>query len=102
VDVYEAKPRAERDILSPESRLANPLEEIDKGITDEAALDEVARCLSCGSCFGCERCWMYCTPGCFGKIAEPHPGEYLTIKLDTCNGCKKCAEECPCGFLDMV
>ncbi len=102
VDVYEAKPRAERDILAPEARLANPLEEIDKGITDEAALDEVARCFSCGSCFGCERCWMYCTPGCFGKIAEPHPGEYLTIKLDTCNGCKKCAEECPCGFLDMV
>ena len=48
VDVYEAKPRAEREILSPEARLANPLEEIDKGITDEAALDEVARCFSCG------------------------------------------------------
>ena len=29
-------------------------------------------------------------------------GKYLGINLDTCNGCKKCAEECPCGFLDMV
>jgi len=102
LDFYDPKERAERDVMSPEERLAKPKEEIDKGITDEAALEEISRCFSCGSCFGCERCWMYCTPGCFGKISEPHPGEYLTIKLETCNGCKKCAEECPCGFLDMV
>jgi len=102
LDFYEPKPRAEREIMSPFDRLANPLDEIDKGITAEAALAEVERCFSCGLCFGCERCWMYCTPACFKKVQAPVPGHYLSINLDTCNGCKKCSEECPCGFLDMV
>ena len=102
VDVYNAPPRAERDVMSPEERLANPAAEIDKGLSDEAALAEASRCFSCGNCFGCERCWMYCTPACFAKVTEPEPGHFLKIKLDTCNGCKKCSEECPCGFLDMV
>jgi NADPH-dependent glutamate synthase beta subunit-like oxidoreductase/Pyruvate/2-oxoacid:ferredoxin oxidoreductase delta subunit len=102
LDYYDAKPRAERSIMSPAERLARPREEIDRGITAEQALEEVTRCFSCGSCFGCERCWMFCTPSCFKKLSRPEPGAYLTINLDTCNGCKKCAEECPCGFLEMV
>jgi formate dehydrogenase beta subunit len=90
-------------VRSPEDRLANPLEEIDCGITEEQALFESTRCFSCGSCFACERCWMYCTPSCFKKVtAPPKPGDYYTVKLDTCDGCKKCADECPCGFLDMA
>lgn len=102
LDYYEAKPRAEREIMSAFDRLAHPRDEIDKGITAEAAVAETERCFSCGLCFGCERCWMYCTPGCFKKEQAPTPGHYLKINLDTCNGCKKCSEECPCGFLDMV
>jgi len=103
MDFYEAKPRVQRTVMGPEERLAKPSEEIDRGITEEQALIELTRCFSCGSCFGCERCWMYCTPSCFKKASTPpKPGEYYTVKLDTCDGCKKCADECPCGFLDMV
>jgi len=103
LDYYDAKPRAERTILGPAERLASPTLEIDHGISDEQTLAEVTRCFSCGSCFGCERCWMYCTPSCIKKVTTPaRPGDYYTIKLDTCDGCKKCADECPCGFLDMV
>ncbi|HUL58599.1 MAG TPA: NAD(P)-binding protein [Anaeromyxobacteraceae bacterium] len=102
IDFYEAKPRAQRGQLEPAARLAQPHAEIDKGITREQVLEESARCMSCGMCFGCERCWMFCTPSCFTKVAEPGPGSYYRIKLDTCDGCKKCADECPCGFLDMV
>jgi NADPH-dependent glutamate synthase beta subunit-like oxidoreductase/Pyruvate/2-oxoacid:ferredoxin oxidoreductase delta subunit len=102
IDFYEGKPRAERGHVDPATRLANPHAEIDKGITAEQALDEVKRCFSCGFCFGCERCWMYCTPSCFTKVSDKSPGNYYKIKLDTCDGCKKCVDECPCGFLDMV
>ena len=102
MDFYDEAPRAECEIMSAFERLANPLAEVNKGITQAAALAEVDRCFSCGLCFGCERCWMYCTPGCFKKEGEPTQGHYLKIELDTCNGCKKCSEECPCGFLDMV
>ncbi len=102
LDFYDPKPRAERTVMSPADRLADPIVEIDKGISDELALAEVDRCFSCGLCFGCERCWMYCTPACFKKVQAPALGDFFTINMDTCNGCKKCDEECPCGFLDMV
>lgn len=102
MDFYEAKPRTQRGQVDPAARLAEPHAEIDRGITKEQVLEESSRCLSCGFCFGCERCWMYCTPSCFTKLSEPAPGSYYRIKLDTCDGCKKCVDECPCGFLDMV
>ncbi len=102
LDTYEAKPRAERTVLSPEERLADGDAEIDQGITKEQFLAEVGRCLSCGLCFDCEKCWMYCQANCFAKLEEKRPGHYFKIKLELCDGCKKCAEECPCGFLEMV
>ena len=27
--------------------------------------------------------------------------EHYKVKLELCNGCKKCAEACPCGFIEM-
>ena len=68
----------------------------------DAALEETTRCFSCGNCFGCERCWMYCQTNVFKKIPNPTQGHYYKIDLSTCDGCKKCGPECPCGFLDMV
>ncbi|HJW76389.1 MAG TPA: FAD-dependent oxidoreductase, partial [Thermoleophilia bacterium] len=102
IDFYEPKPRAERTHLDAETRLAQPHAEIEHGLTPEQATEEASRCFSCGLCFGCERCWMYCTPSCFTKLSEHAPGSYYKIKLDTCDGCKKCVDECPCGMLDMV
>ncbi len=102
LEFYEAKPRAERGQLPASQRLAEPSREIDLGITQAQLLEEAARCMSCGLCFGCERCWMYCTPSCFTKVGEKAPGNYYKVKLDTCDGCKKCVDECPCGYLDMV
>jgi NADPH-dependent glutamate synthase beta subunit-like oxidoreductase/Pyruvate/2-oxoacid:ferredoxin oxidoreductase delta subunit len=102
LDFYEEQERAERKILDPEKRLADPMAEMDLGITREQALAEVNRCFSCGLCFGCENCWMYCQNNCFKKVKELKPGHYYAIDIGLCDGCNKCAEECPCGFLDMV
>jgi ferredoxin len=102
LDYYDEKPRAERKILSAEERLAKPMDEVDLGIPQEAALEETTRCFSCGNCFGCERCWMYCQTNVFKKIQQPTQGRYYKIDLSTCDGCKKCGPECPCGFLDLV
>ena len=101
LDWYETKPAAQRKMLEPEERLAKPMDEMDMGITQEQTLEEVSRCFSCGLCFGCENCWMYCQNNCFKKTKELKPGHYYDINLATCDGCKKCAEECPCGFLEL-
>ena len=68
-------------------------------ISEEQLLGEASRCFSCGSCFGCEQCWTYCTPLCFTHTAAPEPGSYFTLSLDNCAECGKCIEVCPCGFL---
>jgi len=73
--------------------------EIEAGLSDAEVLDEAKRCMSCGLCMDCETCWMYCTNSCFVKLPK---GEHYRIKLELCNGCKKCAEECPCGYIDLV
>lgn len=76
-----------------------PDTEIEHGLGDAEALDEARRCMSCGLCMDCETCWMYCTNSCFVKLPK---GEHYKIKLELCNGCKKCAEECPCGYIELV
>jgi NADPH-dependent glutamate synthase beta subunit-like oxidoreductase len=102
MDHYEGKERAERSVRSAEERLARPMDEVDLGITEDQAVLEAARCFSCGKCFDCEKCWMFCQSGCFVKVPEPKLGSYFKVKIELCDGCKKCAEECPCGFLDLV
>ena len=69
------------------------------GWSDDAVANEAKRCMSCGMCMDCEACWMYCTPNCFVRLPK---GEHCRIKLELCNGCKKCAEACPTGYIELV
>lgn len=62
-------------------------------------LAEARRCMSCGMCMSCGNCWMYCSHSGFEKLPG---GRRYRLTLDACNGCKKCAEECPSGYIDMV
>ena len=84
---------------------ASPLEqrdmdrEIESGLAESEAKEEARRCLSCGMCMDCETCWMYCTNNGFVKLPK---GQHYRVKLELCNGCKKCAEECPSGYIEMV
>jgi NADPH-dependent glutamate synthase beta subunit-like oxidoreductase len=102
MDWYDSQEPALRKVLSPEERLANPYQEIDHGITREEAVQETARCFSCGKCFGCDNCWMYCQNSCFTRVQKAELGYYFDLNIGLCDGCKKCAEECPCGYLDLL
>ncbi len=73
--------------------------EIELGLSPEEAMEEAKRCMSCGMCLDCETCWMYCTNSCFVRLPK---GEHYKVKLEVCNGCKKCADACPCGYIEMV
>jgi NADPH-dependent glutamate synthase beta subunit-like oxidoreductase len=94
---YKEAMRNERSHLPVDQRGMET--EIEQGLTEEQAIEEAKRCMSCGMCMDCETCWMYCTNSCFVKLPK---GEHYKVKLEVCNGCKKCAEECPCGYIEMV
>jgi NADPH-dependent glutamate synthase beta subunit-like oxidoreductase len=73
--------------------------EVNLGYTDEQTRKEADRCLSCGYCMDCEKCWMYCQDQ---AIVKPSDGDFpYEWKLENCTGCSKCAEICPCGFIEM-
>lgn len=82
-----------------EERLAEPERESVGTIDEEQFLAEVARCFSCGLCFGCEHCWTFCNAPAFTRIEETRPGIYFALAVDRCEGCGKCIDLCPCGYL---
>jgi NADPH-dependent glutamate synthase beta subunit-like oxidoreductase len=85
-------------VLPVEERIHSMEAEVAGGFSVETVIAESRRCMSCGKCFQCETCYLYCQDQAVQKGA---PGEPYTYIFDKCQGCKKCAEECPCAFLEM-
>jgi len=101
LDHYPERPRAVPLARPVSEWLQEPDAEIHLGISEEQFLEEVSRCLSCGQCFGCEQCWMYCAHTCFTRLEDVKPGQYYAVTLDQCQSCSKCIDICPCGFLQV-
>ena len=97
---YEEVKPVERTSVPPEDRLIDPWAEVEHGLSRDDAIAEAKRCMSCGMCFDCGTCWKFCQDNAIIKPSVPF-GEYK-YKMEFCQGCKKCAEECPCGYIIMV
>jgi formate dehydrogenase beta subunit len=100
LDHYEAAPRQAPAALDVEARLGAVDREVNLGLTTDQVIEESGRCMSCGYCFDCEKCWMYCQDQAIEKPMRR--GVLYGWKLQNCTGCKKCAEICPCGFIEMA
>jgi len=96
LDWYPAAPRHEAQRVRVAERELGT--EVEPGLTEAEVLEEAKRCMSCGMCMDCETCWMYCSNNCFVRLPK---GEHCKIKLEVCNGCKKCADACPSGYIEM-
>ncbi len=102
LDYKPETPAVHSPKLAGHDRVALGGVEVAGTITEDEFLAEASRCFSCGSCFGCEQCSMFCTVSCFTKLEEVQPGMYFTLALDQCEECGKCVEVCPCGFLEVT
>ena len=100
LDHYEKQERGEPTAIDVQKRMDAVDIEVNLGFDQEQAVVEAQRCMSCGYCFDCEKCWMYCQDQAINKPMQK--GQLYTFKLSNCTGCKKCAEICPCGFIEMV
>lgn len=99
LDHYEKAERAQASTLPVAERFASFDAEANLPLSEAEAIAESKRCMSCGYCMDCEKCWMYCSDQAIEKPMQK--GLLYTFKLGNCTGCKKCAEICPCGFIDM-
>jgi 2-oxoacid:acceptor oxidoreductase delta subunit (pyruvate/2-ketoisovalerate family) len=72
--------------------------EITSGFTEGIAMEEAERCFSCGTCVGCENCYVFCPDASIIKI-----GEVLShqVDYDFCKGCGICFSECPRGVISL-
>ena len=98
-DYYAERNRSSLPRRPADEWLSSPDAEIDLTLGYEQASEEAARCMSCGLCFDCQQCFMYCNAAGFTRVAETRPGRYFVLALDACEGCGKCIEVCPCGYL---
>ena len=74
------------------ARRQSSFDEVVGGLSENTALLEARRCLSCGNCFECDTCYGVCPDNAIVKLG---PGRRYDINLDFCKGCGMCAEECP-------
>ena len=78
-------------------------EEVIGGLEESQVLAEARRCLSCGNCYECDGCYDLCPDRAIQKLGEKLGiGQPYRFDYDLCQGCGLCAQECPCGAIEMI
>ena len=99
---YDARKRRPETHISKDQVLGN-FEERIHNLTEEEAQAEGNRCMSCGMCFECNNCVIYCPQVAVFKVKKDQAalGRYVDTDYTKCIGCKICADVCPSGYIQM-
>ncbi len=99
---YHARNLREEQVPSAAEVLGHFQERV-IGLTPAQAIDEAKRCMSCGMCFECDNCVIYCPQGAVYRVdkATRTTGRYVATDYAKCIGCHICADVCPTGYIKM-
>ncbi|HDK37775.1 MAG TPA: FAD-dependent oxidoreductase [Thiolapillus brandeum] len=101
---FEITPRHKRseDVPSADEVLGHFKERM-QGLDDETAKQEADRCMSCGMCFECDNCVIYCPQDAVYRVPKNQAttGRYVATDYSRCVGCHICADVCPTGYIKM-
>ncbi len=88
--------------IDPENVVGN-FESRLEGLTEEQAVHEGERCMSCGMCFECDNCVIYCPQDAVYRVKKDQAamGRYVATDYTKCIGCHVCADVCPTGYIQM-
>lgn len=88
--------------LNAEQALNN-FEERLRPLLEAQTQSEAKRCMSCGQCFECDNCVVYCPQVAVFKVprAKSTTGRYVDTNYNKCIGCHICADVCPTGYIQM-
>ena len=101
---FEYDPRNRRTGRGPdENQVLSHFEERHQGLDSDTARAEAGRCMSCGMCFECDNCVIYCPQDAVFRVKQDKStlGRYVDTDYDRCIGCHICADVCPTGYIDM-
>jgi NADPH-dependent glutamate synthase beta subunit-like oxidoreductase len=102
---FEYTPRNLRDEDVPSSdEVLGHFHERMAGLSEEQAVAEAGRCMSCGMCFECDNCVIFCPQDAVFKVKkdEASTGRYVDTDYAKCVGCHICSDVCPTGYIDMA
>jgi len=101
---YTHDPVQKRDEkhISAEEVLGN-FEERLVAFSEEQAKHEGERCMSCGMCFECDNCVIFCPQDAVYRVKRDDMtvGRYVATDYDKCIGCHICRDVCPTGYIQM-
>jgi NADPH-dependent glutamate synthase beta subunit-like oxidoreductase/Pyruvate/2-oxoacid:ferredoxin oxidoreductase delta subunit len=102
---FQYTPRNKRSTKGPSAEeVLGHFEERGIGLTREQAVNEAERCMSCGMCFECDNCVIYCPQDAIFRVKKDQAttGRYVDTDYDKCIGCHICSDVCPTGYIDMA
>jgi NADPH-dependent glutamate synthase beta subunit-like oxidoreductase len=99
---YTARNQRQVVSLTKEEALNN-FEERLIPLLEAQAQAEAKRCMSCGQCFECDNCVVYCPQTAVFKVKKTQSttGRYVDTDYNKCVGCHICKDVCPTGYIQM-
>jgi len=97
-------PRNKRNFVTlTADQVLGHFEERLEALDDKTVVSEAKRCMSCGLCFECDNCVVYCPQTAVFKVkkAQSTTGRYVDTDYSRCIGCHICADVCPTGYIKM-
>ncbi|MCG8509821.1 MAG: FAD-dependent oxidoreductase [Rhodospirillales bacterium] len=100
---FDLVPRVRRDITQIGPNCVGDTRTRLNVLTEEQVIEEAKRCMSCGMCFECDNCVVYCPQDAVfrRKKDERSPGRYVDTDYAKCIGCHICKDVCPTGYIHM-
>lgn len=93
--------RTERHVTA--DKVLGDFDERMHGLSEEQARKEGERCMSCGLCFECDNCVIFCPQTAVQRVPKKERaiGRYVTTDYTKCIGCHICMDVCPTGYIQM-
>ncbi len=101
---FEARARHKRPEKVPDAEaVLGHFEERTECLPEAEAVAEADRCMSCGMCFECDNCVIFCPQDAVFRVKKDQRtlGRYVDTDYARCIGCHICADVCPSGYIDM-
>ena len=101
---FQYTPRIPRRVtmLTADEALGN-FEERLEALSESETVAEAKRCMSCGLCFECDNCVVFCPQGAVFRVKKDKAtmGRYVDTDYAKCIGCHICYDICPTGYIQM-
>ncbi len=101
---FNHTPRNKRDhVMVNADEVLGHFQERLVALDEKQAVDEAKRCMSCGMCFECDNCVIFCPQAAVKRVPakEKTLGRYVYTDYSMCIGCHICADVCPTGYIQM-